>query len=62
MEPCFPVAVAPVYYAHLAAAQVKQFVRFDDVPEAASSASGAPEPLQQLPRLHKKVESSMFFC
>ena len=68
---CFTRAVAPVYYAHLAAKQVRQFVRFDDASETASSASGgqassasggqAP-PVPELPRLHDNVESSMFFC
>jgi hypothetical protein len=68
---CFARAVAPVYYAHLAAAQVRQFVRFDDASETASSASGgqasstsggqAP-PVPELPRLHPSVRSSMFFC
>ncbi|XP_066316256.1 protein argonaute 4A-like [Miscanthus floridulus] len=63
--------VAPVYYAHFAAKQVRQFVRFDDASETASSASGgqassasggqAP-PVPELPRLHDNVESSMFFC
>lgn len=67
----FARAVAPVYYAHLAAAQVRQFVRFDDASETASSASGgqasstsggqAP-PVPELPRLHPSVRSSMFFC
>nr|CAB3472825.1 unnamed protein product [Digitaria exilis] len=52
--------VAPVYYAHLAAAQVRQFVRFDDMSSASSS--GAPAPLPKLPRLHESVRSSMFFC
>lgn len=54
--------VAPVYYAHLAAAQVWQFVRFDDSSETGSSASGGPAPVPELPRLHKDVRSSMFFC
>jgi eukaryotic translation initiation factor 2C len=69
---CFArAAVAPVYYAHLAAAQVRQFVRFDDASETASSASGGQassasggqaQPVPELPRLHKNVKSSMFFC
>ncbi|KAL6626394.1 hypothetical protein ACP70R_030120 [Stipagrostis hirtigluma subsp. patula] len=54
--------IAPVYYAHLAAAQMRQFVKFDDASETASSASGGPAPVQELPRLHKNVRSSMFFC
>ncbi|TVU22592.1 hypothetical protein EJB05_32302, partial [Eragrostis curvula] len=55
--------VAPVYYAHLAAAQVRQFVRFDNMSsDTASSASGGAAPVPELPRLHKNVRSSMFFC
>ncbi|KAL6626390.1 hypothetical protein ACP70R_030116 [Stipagrostis hirtigluma subsp. patula] len=54
--------VAPVYYAHLAAAQVRQLVKFDDASETASSASGAPAPVPELPPLHESVRSSMFFC
>ncbi|RLM91552.1 protein argonaute 4B [Panicum miliaceum] len=44
--------VAPLYYAHLAAAQVRQFVRFDDSSETGSSASGGPAPVPELPRLN----------
>ncbi|TVU22650.1 hypothetical protein EJB05_32364, partial [Eragrostis curvula] len=54
--------VAPVYYAHLAAAQVRQFFRLDETSETASSASGGSAPMPELPRLHKNVRSSMFFC
>ncbi|KAL6850463.1 hypothetical protein ACP4OV_021090 [Aristida adscensionis] len=54
--------VAPVYYAHLAAAQVRQFVNFEEASETASSAGGAPAPVPKLPPLHSKVRSSMFFC
>ncbi|XP_010556972.1 PREDICTED: protein argonaute 6 [Tarenaya hassleriana] len=50
--------VAPVRYAHLAAAQVAQFIKFEDLSEAGSD-SGR---VQDLPSLHKHVESSMFFC
>ncbi|KAL0710621.1 hypothetical protein Bca4012_017599 [Brassica carinata] len=45
--------VAPVRYAHLAAAQFAQFTKFEDVSE---------EKVPELPRLHEKVESNMFFC
>jgi len=38
-EHCFAYAVAPVYYAHLAAAQVRQFVKLDESSETGSSAS-----------------------
>ncbi|KAK8957284.1 Protein argonaute 4A [Platanthera zijinensis] len=63
--------VAPVLYAHMAAAQVAQFEKFDDRSETASrtssqqgssTAAAAPRPVPQLPRLHEKVRSSMFFC
>ncbi|CAN8247740.1 unnamed protein product [Cochlearia groenlandica] len=46
--------VAPVRYAHLAAAQFAQFTKFEDI--------SAEENVPELPRLHEKVESSMFFC
>nr|GMD40226.1 protein argonaute 4A-like [Ipomoea batatas] len=52
--------VAPVCYAHLAAAQVGQFMKFDDFSESSSSHGGAPVP--ELPVLHDRVKSSMFFC
>ncbi|KAL4578096.1 hypothetical protein LXL04_014212 [Taraxacum kok-saghyz] len=52
--------VAPICYAHLAAAQVAQFVKFDDMSDTASSHSGGG--FTQLPKLHKNVSSSMFFC
>ncbi|CAL9129110.1 unnamed protein product, partial [Musa textilis] len=49
--------VAPVCYAHLAAQQMSQFLKFEDFSDAAGR-QGVPE----LPRLHDKVKSSMFFC
>ena len=63
-------AVAPICYAHLAAAQMSQFVKFDDMSDAASShsgggagsASGGAAGFTQIPKLHDKVCSSMFFC
>jgi hypothetical protein len=59
-------AVAPICYAHLAAAQVGQFVKFDEMSETSSShgkhTSAGSVPVQELPRLHEKVRSSMFFC
>ncbi|KAL6130207.1 hypothetical protein ACLB2K_068588 [Fragaria x ananassa] len=61
--------VAPVCYAHLAAAQMSQFVKFNDMSETASSQGGSggvtvagAVPVQELPRLHIKVANSMFFC
>ena len=62
---CLP-AVAPICYAHLAAAQVGQFIKFDEMSETSSSHGGHTSagsvPVQELPRLHEKVRSSMFFC
>ncbi|KAK1664254.1 hypothetical protein QYE76_052413 [Lolium multiflorum] len=56
--------VAPIYYAHLAAAQVAKFTRLDDMSETSSShaTQAAPALVPELPRLHSDVASSMFFC
>jgi eukaryotic translation initiation factor 2C len=58
--------VAPICYAHLAAAQVSQFIKFDEMSETSSSHGGhtsaGSAPVPELPRLHNKVRSSMFFC
>ncbi|KAK9282596.1 hypothetical protein L1049_010813 [Liquidambar formosana] len=58
--------VAPICYAHLAAAQVAQFVKFDEMSETSSShaafTSAAGVTVPQLPELHKNVRHSMFFC
>lgn len=57
--------VAPICYAHLAAAQMGQFMKFEEFPET-SSGSGVPSAsaatVPELPRLHADVCSSMFFC
>ncbi|QCE01526.1 protein argonaute 4-like [Vigna unguiculata] len=53
--------VAPICYAHLAATQMGQFMKFEERSETASSHSGA-HPVPQLPRLNDNVSSSMFFC
>ncbi|XP_057792714.1 protein argonaute 16 isoform X1 [Salvia miltiorrhiza] len=58
--------VAPVCYAHLAAHQVGQFMKFEDLSETSSgqnsmTATGSI-PIPELPRLHKDVAGSMFFC
>ncbi|KAF5180114.1 argonaute [Thalictrum thalictroides] len=62
----FEHLVAPICYAHLAAAQMGQFIKFEDSFSESSSSKGitsaGPVPVQQLPRLHGKVQSSMFFC
>ncbi|PKA57956.1 Protein argonaute 4B [Apostasia shenzhenica] len=58
--------VAPICYAHLAASQVGQFIKFEDKSETSSSQGGftaaGPAPVPELPRLHENVRSSMFFC
>ncbi|KAJ0978057.1 hypothetical protein J5N97_013531 [Dioscorea zingiberensis] len=58
--------VAPVCYAHLAASQMGQFMKFDDMSETSSSHGGVSSAgtivVPELPRLHEKVSSSMFFC
>lgn len=46
--------VAPVRYAHLAAAQVAQFTKFEGISEDGK--------VPELPRLHENVEGNMFFC
>ncbi|XP_077248856.1 protein argonaute 4A-like [Tasmannia lanceolata] len=58
--------VAPICYAHLAAAQISQFIKFEEMSETSSGHGGVtaagPIPVQALPELHKNVSSSMFFC
>ncbi|KAM1124608.1 hypothetical protein ACFX11_040190 [Malus domestica] len=59
--------VAPICYAHLAAAQISQFIKFDEMSETASSHGGGitvpgAVPVPELPKLHKNVINSMFFC
>lgn len=58
--------VAPVCYAHLAATQVGQWMKFEDVSDTTSSHGGVTSagsvPVPQLPRLQENVSSSMFFC
>ncbi|KAJ9170009.1 hypothetical protein P3X46_018146 [Hevea brasiliensis] len=51
--------VAPLRYANLAARQMGQFMKFEDNLSEISSGQG---PVPKLPRLHKNVASSMFFC
>lgn len=58
--------VAPICYAHLAASQVGQFMKFDDSSDTSSShggmtSAGVPA-VPQLPRLQDNVSNSMFFC
>ncbi|KAK6928956.1 Piwi domain, partial [Dillenia turbinata] len=60
--------VAPISYAHLAAKQVSQFLKFDDVSDSSSSNGSETNPsnggmaLQQLPRMNTYLKGSMFFC
>ncbi|KAI3917030.1 hypothetical protein MKX01_003479 [Papaver californicum] len=58
--------VAPVCYAHLAAAQMLQFLKFEEMSESSSSHGGVTSatgvPVPELPKLHFNVSSSMFFC
>ena len=59
-------AVAPICYAHLAAQQMGQFMKFDESSEASSGqrsmTSAGVLPVPELPKLHPDVEGSMFFC
>ncbi|XBJ16573.1 hypothetical protein VPH35_008173 [Triticum aestivum] len=48
--------VAPICYAHLAAAQMSQFMKFEEFDDSST------EVVPELPRLHPRVSSSMFFC
>ncbi|KVI02079.1 Argonaute/Dicer protein, PAZ [Cynara cardunculus var. scolymus] len=58
--------VAPISYAHLAAQQMGQFLKFEDLPENTygkdSLTSVGPVPVPELPKLHEDVQGSMFFC
>ncbi|KAJ4771651.1 Argonaute family protein [Rhynchospora pubera] len=59
--------VAPICYAHLAASQVGRFMKFDDYQSDTSSSQGGQSsegcaPVRELPPLHERVRSSMFFC
>ncbi|CAN6574208.1 unnamed protein product [Malus baccata var. baccata] len=58
--------VAPICYAHLAAAQVGQFMKFEDLSETSSGkgsvTSSESVPVPELPKLHENVQGSMFFC
>ncbi|XP_062194678.1 protein argonaute 16 [Phragmites australis] len=58
--------VAPICYAHLAAAQMGQFLKFEEFAETSSGSgvhsSSSSAAIPELPRLHAAVCSSMFFC
>lgn len=51
--------VAPVSYAHLAAQQMGQFIKFEDSSEKDGLTSIH---IPEMPKLHEDVEDSMFFC
>ncbi|CAI9781689.1 unnamed protein product [Fraxinus pennsylvanica] len=53
--------VAPICYAHLAASQMSQFIKFEEQSEQ-SSGHGGLSAVPELPKLHRHVSSSMFFC
>lgn len=57
--------VAPICYAHLAATQLGQFMKFEDKSETSSSHGGLSAagavPVPQLPKLQDNVCNSMFF-
>ncbi|KAL0370296.1 UNVERIFIED_CONTAM: protein argonaute 4 [Sesamum angustifolium] len=58
--------VAPICYAHLAATQLGQWMKFEDASETSSShngtaAGGAPA-VTPMPKLKESVRNSMFFC
>ncbi|KAK6134690.1 hypothetical protein DH2020_031615 [Rehmannia glutinosa] len=58
--------VAPVCYAHLAAQQMGQFMKFEDLSETSSGQKSMTTAgnihVPELPRLHEDVAGSMFFC
>ncbi|KAJ0100396.1 hypothetical protein Patl1_21014 [Pistacia atlantica] len=67
VEACIVIlAVAPICYAHLAASQVSQFMKFDETLDTSLSHGGltAPgsSPVPELPVLPNNVWRSMFFC
>lgn len=61
---CF--AVAPVCYAHLAAAQMGTVMKYEELSETSSSHGGITTPgavpVPPMPQLNDKVATSMFFC
>ncbi|VYS67499.1 unnamed protein product [Arabidopsis thaliana] len=58
--------VAPICYAHLAAAQMATAMKFEDMSETSSSHGGITTagavPVPPMPKLNTNVASSMFFC
>ncbi|KAJ0042324.1 hypothetical protein Pint_18341 [Pistacia integerrima] len=58
--------IAPIHYAQLAASQVSQFMKFDEMSDTSSSQGGliasGDSLLSELTVLHDNVRRSMFFC
>ncbi|KAH6814286.1 Argonaute family protein [Perilla frutescens var. frutescens] len=58
--------VAPICYAHLAATQLGQWMKFEDASETSSShhgtEPGAAPAIPPMPKLNEKVCNTMFFC
>ncbi|CAA7061156.1 unnamed protein product [Microthlaspi erraticum] len=58
--------VAPICYAHLAAAQMGTVMKFEEMSEVSSSHGGITTPgavpVPPMPKLNDTVASSMFFC
>ncbi|KAL3636893.1 Protein argonaute-4 [Castilleja foliolosa] len=55
--------VAPILYAHLAAKQLGQWMKYDDESETSSSHNGTATPaVTAMPTLKENVRNSMFFC
>ncbi|KAL3653292.1 Protein argonaute-4 [Castilleja foliolosa] len=58
--------VAPICYAHLAATQLGQWMKFEDASEKSSShngsAPGGVPAVPPMPKLKESVRNSMFFC
>lgn len=58
--------VAPICYAHLAAAQMGTVMKYEEMSETSSSHGGITTPgavhVPPMPQLNKNVATSMFFC
>ncbi|KAL3620305.1 Protein argonaute-4 [Castilleja foliolosa] len=55
--------VAPILYAHLAATQLGQWMKYEDKSETSSSHNGTAAPaVTPMPALKENVRNSMFFC
>ncbi|PKU60023.1 Protein argonaute 16 [Dendrobium catenatum] len=55
--------VAPIRYAHLAAHQMSQFIKFEDFSEISSqNGEDGNSVIPEMPKLHEEVRESMFFC